>query len=208
MISLSDYSFKATRSIRGAMASTLAERLRALEFTDPTGFRFRFAEVFEDWPSYSSKYVPPSACVLPGSWTYADALMTPTLLEDTWEPHGEAGFGLYKLSEVEVDFEVSLRTDSAAQRDDVMLGLEEAFQSPGLLMDHDIGARYGVLIEMLDYYKQCVRFALQGARMIDGEDAAMREHRDAVFTIRGIAPQVKIGPVQPFKAIVRLDPDC
>jgi hypothetical protein len=205
MIRIEDFSRKATSSAREAMAITLANRLAELEFRDPGGSVFRFASVFYDWPSYSSKYVPPSACVLPGSWVYANALMTPTLCEDTWEPKGESGFGLYKLSELEVEFEVSLRTDSTAQRDTILLGLESAFQPAGLLMTDPQGSRYGLLLPMPEYYGMQARFALQGARVIDDEERAMREQRDAVVVISGQAAQVVVGPVFPLGLTVRLN---
>lgn len=204
----SDYSRVATRDVRSAMAAALADKLAQLEFYNPNPFRFH--AVFDEWPRYMDKFLSPSACVLPGSWRYADALMTPTLCEDTIEPLNPdgtmagAGFALYKLSEVEVDLEVSLRASSTAEREAIILGMEQTFRAPNLLMDEAAGPRYGVVLPLPDYFGVSARFALMGARVIDDEDRAMREQRDAVFTVSAQAPQVTVGPVFPLNMKTRL----
>ena len=207
MFTIAQYSRTATLDLRSAMALSLARFLRDKVFFNPG--QFQFAQVFEDWPSYLKRFVSPSACVLPGSWIYADALMTPHLLEKTVEPMNEAGemlaegFGLYKLSEMEVTLEVSLRASSVAERSSIILGLEDKFRAPRLLMDDAAGPRYGIIVEMPEYYGMCARFALQSARVVDDEDRAMREQRDAVFVISGQAPQVTVGPVAPLSVVIR-----
>lgn len=188
------------------MALALARHLEDQRFYLSTGV-FTFAAVFDEWPSYLDRFVPPSACVLPGAWQYTDWSMTPRLLEDTWEVQGEPGFGLYKLSETEVEFEISMRSSNAAERDAIILGLEESFKAPGLLMDEQQGPRYGIMLPLPEYYGLDARFALQGARVIDDEERAMRENRDAVMTISGQAPQVAVGPVFPLNLRIRLEVD-
>jgi hypothetical protein len=131
------------------------------------------------------------------------------LLEDTVEPRTldgrmtESGFGLYKLSEIEVNLEVSIRAASVTERDAIVLGLEEIFRAPQLLMNEQTGPRYGVLLPLPTYYGVEARFALQSARVLDDEDRAMREQRDAILTISGQAPQVTVGPASPLNMTVR-----
>ncbi len=190
------FSRRATRDLRSSMALALRRHLEGLDFFNPS--LFRFAEVYEEWPSYTSRYVPPAACVLPSSWKYADWSFSPKLLEDTWENTGEQGFALYKLSEVEVEFEVSLRTNSVGERAAIVLGVEESFVAPDVLMDDAAGARYGLILDLPEYYGLSARFALMAGRVIDDEDRAMREHRDAILTISAQAPQAKVAKVSPL----------
>lgn len=188
------------------MALAMRRHLEGLQFFNANG-SFQFAQVFEEWPSYIDRYVPPSACVLPGEWKYSDWAYTEHLLEDTWEVRGEPGFGLYKLAEIECDLEISLRTNSIAEREVIVLGIEESFMANGLLMNDAAGPRYGILLPMPEYYGLSARFALTDARVIDDEERSMREQRDAVLVISGQAPHVKVGPVFPLKLRIRLEVD-
>src|SRR3989442_10911186 len=110
-MTIDQFSRKATRSNREAMALALRRHLETQSFT-LAGGAFTFAQVFDDWPTYISRLVPPSACVLPGSWRYGDWSFSPKLLEDTVEPPvtvdgmAGSGFGLYKTAEVECDLEI------------------------------------------------------------------------------------------------------
>jgi hypothetical protein len=191
------YGRTATRDVRSAAALALRDHLATLTFVNG-GAPFCFAEVFEEWPAYLDRYVPPSACVLPGAWKYGDSNFTPTLLEDTWEPEGESGWGLYKTAELEVDFEVVVGATSPSEREAIVLGVEDAFQAPGLLMDEAQGPRNAIILPLSAYYGLSARFALLSARVIDSEEQAMRERREAIFTIQVQAPKVKLGPVHPL----------
>jgi hypothetical protein len=199
---IDQYSRKATRDVRGAMAMALRRHLEGLHFADPRDFVF--AEVFEEWPSFLERYIPPSCCILPGTTTYADALMTPTLLEDTWEPSGEQGFGLYQLSEIDLSFEVYIRCASVTERNAVMLGIEESFRAPLVLMDMVAGARNAILKPLPEYYNLDCRFSVTAARTIDDQDTSVREARDAIFSISAQAPQVTVGPVYPMNSTVTI----
>lgn len=190
------FSRKATTNLRRAMALALKRHLECLAFENLD--TFQFSAVFDNWPSYLERYVPASACVLPGRWTYGDAYLTPVLLEDTWEPKGELGFALYKTSELEVQLEVSIRTDSVDEREAIILGVENSFVDPDLLMADPAGARYGILLPLPEYYGCNARFQLIGGSVIDDEDRAMRENRDAIMTVRAEASQVVVGPVRPL----------
>lgn len=196
-ISQAQYSRRASRDVRSAIAAAIARHLEAITFFN-SGGAFRLAAVFDEWPSYLDRYVAPSACVLPSSWRYVDALMTPTLMEDTWEVKGEPGFGLYKLSEVDLELEVSMRTSNVVEREQLILGIEESFQAPGLLMNEASGPRYGLILPLPDYYGLTARVSLMDFRVIDDEERAHREQRDAVVRVSAQAAQVKVGPVFPL----------
>jgi hypothetical protein len=205
--SIDQYSRRKTMSARGAMSLALSRFLEQQTFHNPGPFRF--ARVFSQWPSFVDKFVSPSACVLPGEWRYVDALMTPALCPETVEPPSTVpgqmagdGFGLYKLSEVEQDFEISMRASSVGERDAIVETLEEIWHAPGLLMNDASGARYGILLPLPEYFGVDARFSLLSARTIDNEETAIREHRDAVFTLSGQTIQVTVGPVSPLRLTV------
>jgi hypothetical protein len=198
------YGRKATMPAQCALSMALRRHLEGLTF----GINgFSFVQVFDEWPSYMDRFVTPSACVLPSSWDYVDALLSPTLLEDTWEPKGQQGWGLYKCSEIDCTLEVSIRASSIAAREDIMLGVEESFQDTGLLMSEAFGPRYGLLLPLPEYYSMRGRFALKSMRQIDDEDHSMREQRDAVVTVSAQTSQVKVGPVYPLNLTFQLAPD-
>lgn len=198
---LQQYSRRASRDVRGAMALALRRILESLWFDGGTA-PFQFSQVFEEWPSFASKYIPPAACVQPGAWTYDSSNLVPTLMEDTWEPFGQQGFGLYKLTEIAATFELFVRTSTVGERNAIALGLETAFVMPNILMNIWQGARNAVLVDLPEYYGLPARFSLLSARMLDSEDAAIREHRDLIFTISGQAPQVAVGPVFPLNMTI------
>ena len=196
MFTRNQYSRKASRDVRNAAALALARHLAELSF-ELGGQTFGFTKVFDEWPSYAQRYKPPAACVLPSSWSYGAWGLTPTLLEDTWEPTGQQGFGLYKTAELECELEVSIRTTSTAEREAITLGVEDAFHNNKMLMSQ-AGARNSVLLSMPEYYNLPARFSLLRGRTIDDEDHAMREKRDVVLTIGVQASKVKLGPVYPM----------
>jgi hypothetical protein len=202
MISKEEYSRTATQDVRGAMASALAEYVAGLVFQLDDGNTLKFAQVFAEWPSYLNRAVDPSACILPGSWKYGDALLTPTLLESTWEPQGGDGWGLYQTAEAEVELELSFRATNTVERGQLILGLEEAFQHTEVLMNQQ-GAANRIVLPLTTYYGLSARYSLLSGRSIDSEEQAMREQRDAILTISAQAPKVKLGPVHPMSLTIR-----
>lgn len=202
MLAREDYSRKATRDVRSAMASALAAYVAGLSFDLEDGNILKFAEVFSEWPAYLDRNVCPSACVLPGSWKYGDSMLTPTLIESTWEPQGGSGWGLYKTAEAEVELELSLRASSAYERERLILGLEESFHHAEVLMSQQ-GAANRIILPLPAYYGLSARYSLLSGRLIDSEEQAMREQRDAVLTISAQAPKVKLGPVHPMSITIR-----
>lgn len=192
-----EFSRTASMDVRGAMAATLASYIAGLKFEAlDGGTTLQFAEVFDEWPSYLDRAVPPSGCVLPSSWKYGAAVMTPVLIERTWEPKGQAGWGLWKTGEAEVEFEFSFRTTSTAERGKLILGIEDAFQSTS----HEANR---IVLEMPAYYGLDVRYSLLSCRVVDSEDQAMKEQRDAVMTISAQADKVALKPVFPMSLTIK-----
>jgi hypothetical protein len=190
------YSRSASMDVRDAMAMALRRLIEEIRFAGCQETSFQ--EVFDDWPSFLDTEVLPAACILPGSWKYDASSMTPKLLEDTWEPQGMPGWGLYKTAECMGDLQVMVRTNLPAERPKLMRAFEDSFQAPGLLMNTSVGARYGLLRPMPEYYGMDARFALLAGNVLDSEDSALREKRDALFTISAIAAKVQLGPVWPM----------
>lgn len=189
------------------MAATLARHLREVEFPIPSGGSFRFAEVFDVWPRYTDRNVSPAACVLPSSWLYDAARLTPTLLEETWEPQGGVGFGLYKLADITLDFEINIRAPSAPERSAILMGIETAWVDPDVLMNQETGARYGVVLPMPEYWGVCAGYSLKSARILDDAGSSMREQREAIMVVTAQAPQVKLASVRPLRLTVKIDAD-
>lgn len=196
------YSRKRSKSLRAAMAEALQTKLLLARFDRGDGTTFPMAEVYPAWPDPEDHYVYPSAVVLPGSAVYEDSGMTPTLLECTWEPEGQAGFGLYKTSELVATYEIQVRAPTDSERDLLVAGLEDMWIADGVLMDHVDGPRYGILLDLPAYWGITSTFSLQTVRILDNEESAQRQHREAVLSVTGRASQVKLGPVQPMKLTI------
>ena len=192
-----NYSRKATLDARDALALGLKKIVEEIRF--PGFDTDRFAEIYDEWPSFNESMVVPAAAVLPGEFRYADWGDTagPHLIEDTWEPKGLPGCGLYRTAEVVLELQLAIRTNLPAERAVLMRAVEDAFQAPRILMQQD-GARYGLVRAIPEYYGLDGRFALLSGSVIDNEDTAMREKRDAVFTISARIPKVQVGPVWPM----------
>lgn len=208
------YSRTKKRDLRGAMAQALRTYLEGISIPVSDGV-IKFARVFEEWPSYDDKFVAPSACVLPSEAPYVPARLTPTLLEDTWEPQGFQGFGLYALAEIDASFEINIRATSKPMRSAILARMEELWVFPGYDEGDPFGLRpnggeyqspldrYGILLPMPDYYGLTARFALGSQRVIDDQDPAMRNIREATITVTGQGRLVELLPVVPMTARVR-----
>lgn len=199
-----NYSRSATLDIRSAMALALVRKIDAAEFTAQDGTPLRFAEVFDNWPTYQDTYrAPGTACVLPGDMPLEASRLTPSLMEDTWEPAGMPGLALYQLAEVNTSFDIAIKCPSIAERQVFLAGLENMWNHDDLLLD-DAGARYGVSLPLPEYWGVDAVFSLKSVRLQDDENSAMREQREAVITVTGQAPQVVLRRVQPMTLTVRM----
>ena len=188
------FSRKASLDVRDAMANALRKLIEDLQFAGSQANEF--AEVYDEWPSFNEAGVFPAACVMPGDFKYTDSYLTPRLLEETWEPAGQPGWALFKTAELQCDFQLMVRTNLVAERAVLMRAVEDAFQD-GLIQ------RYGRLVPLPTYYGLAARLVLMGGAVLDNEDAAMREKRDAAFTITAYAPKVQVMPVWPMALEIR-----
>lgn len=205
MLPKASYSRKHILSLRAAMAFALTDKLRNTGFSTPGGGLTYLNEVYPEWPDPEDNFVTPAATIMPGTAVYEDAGMTPTLLQETWEPYGQPGWGLYKTSELVVPYTIQIRCPTSAERDVIVAGVEDMWVDDEVLMDHQEGARYGILIDLPQYWGVTATFTLMSMETLDNEDAAMRNHREATFSIMGRAPAVKLGPVQPCKLTIKVD---
>lgn len=164
----------------------------------------RFLALHEDWPSFENSDIVPSACVLPdGDLKYGPSHPTPTLMEDTWEPVGERGLGLYVLSEASRDFELTFRGQTLEERNALKAALETAFEDPAVenatVMMPPTGARYGIVVEMPEYWGLTCRLTLLASRKLDDADTAAKNIHEGRLVLRAEARHVKLGPVSPFR---------
>lgn len=210
MISREMYSRTQSLDLRTAMAAALCRRLQSGTFPGAGGQgTMQMEAAYQEWPSFGDEVVTPSCCVLPdGEGQDVEARLTPSLLEDTWETKGEPGYGLYVLSDYECEFVVKIRAATAAERSAVISYVEQLFvQDPDILIAPVGGNRYGMLARMDEYYQRDCRFGLLGTTVIDDQESAMREQRDAQFRIEAQAQKVRVGIVQPFTLRVTVNPD-
>ena len=208
----SAYSRKQTLGLSDAMAAALVRMLEDAVFPGPGGYgQIKLAVAYAEWPSAPDEYISPAACILPGNaGEDVDGHLMPTLLEDTWEPQGRPGWGLYVLSDYEQDFEIRVRAASTAERAALVAGIEQMFvQDPDqMLIAPQKGNRYGVLVDLPEYFGSQARFGLQFTRVLDDEEASMVEAREVNFTVKAQSKKLRVGLVQPFTVHIEVDPDA
>lgn len=205
------FSRQQTLDLRTSMAVALVRLLQDAVFQGPGGQgTIQLTTAYQEWPSVQDEYVGPAACVLPGEGRDIEGRLIPTLLEETWEPKGFPGWGLYVLSDYESDFQVKVRAASSAERDALIAGMENLFvQEPSdMLIAPAKGNRYGVLLDLPEYFQSQARFGLRATEVLDQEELAMREQREVTFTVMGQAHKLRIGLVQPFTVKVVLQDDA
>lgn len=208
MISREQFSRKQTEDLETAISLALL-RVIDREYPGPGGQGVvRFLQTFEDWPSFESADLTPSAVVLPdGDLMYGPSHPTPTLMEETWEPRGENGLGLYVLSEASREFEVRFRGATTAERNALKAGLETAFEADDVeaasVMIPPTGARYGIVTTMPEYWGMTVRLTLLASSKLDDADTAAKNLNEGRLRVRAEARHVKLGPVPVFKLRVR-----
>jgi hypothetical protein len=207
----SSFSRKQTLGLRESMAAALVRFLQDARFPGPGGFGvIQLAVAYAEWPSATDEYVSPAACVLPGEGRDVDGHLMPTLLEDTWEPQGRPGWGLYVLGDYETDFDIRMRAASVAERNALIAGFEQAFvQDPEqMLIAPDKNNRYGMLLDLPEYFSSQARFGLRSTRVLDDEESSHMEAREVNFTVSAQAKKLRIGLVQPFTIKLVVDPDA
>jgi hypothetical protein len=211
MLRKSEFSRTQTLDLRTSMAAALVRLLQGTVFPGPGGQgAIRIETAFQEWPSYPDEYVGPAAVILPGEGKDVEARLVPNLLEDTWEPLGFPGWGLYVLSDYESEFTVKVRAASAAERDALVAGIEQLFvqDAEQMLIAPDKGNRYGLLLDMPEYFQSQARFGLKSTTVLDDEESAMREQREVAFIVSGQAKKLRVGLVQPFTLKITVDPDA
>ena len=127
----------------------------------------------------------------------------PHLLEDTVIQVGTVlpAFGLYKTAEMLDKFTLAIRATTAAQRSLLKLVVEEAFQTPNIMQDPQ-GQRYWLLLDLPEYWDLQARASLIGGSNSDSDDAAIRNQREATFTVSIQADKVQLGAVYPMALTV------
>lgn len=161
--------------------------------------QIKLAQVFEDWATFQDNFVSPGAVVEPdGELLYGPGQTEPRLMEETWEPQGGVGFGLYVLSEATKDFTLTVRSSNQAERNALKAGIEAAFVDPAVLLAPPLGARYGVVVQVPEYWDLPFTLKLLGSRKPDDAQKAAANIWDAEFRVAVQARHVKLGPVRPF----------
>ena len=196
------YSRKQTLDLETAMGAAV---LRAIdrEYPGPGGEKtIRFRQLFEDWPAFEDNHVGPAAVVLPGNdITYGPTHPTPKLLEETWETPGQAGLGLYELSEATREFDVQFRAATTAERNALKAGLESLFATIGPPPD---GTFNGLQVALTEYWGLTGYVSLLRSRKLDDQETVAKNINEGRITVTVTAPLVALRPVQPFRVRIKL----
>lgn len=219
IFTVEQYSRKQTEDLETSISQAV-QAVLSRSFVGPGGsgvIAIQPDQFFTDWADMNDNFVDPSAAIMPdGELKYGPSHPTPVLLEETWEPPGEQGFGLLELSEASREFEIAVRTGSAAARSALKAGIETAFQDPRGLTELGPGGiigstrtaggdRYGVVVQaMPSYWSLGCRLTLLGSRKIDDSDSASRNIWEARFRVMAEAPHVRLQVVQPMRVKIRL----
>lgn len=200
MISPEQFSRKATEDLETAI-SLAVTRVLSAQFTGPGGAgKIGFTQIFEDWPSFEQAYVFPTATILPDEpLVYGPSHFVPRLLEDTWEPKGAPGLGLYELCEATRDLTLQYRAGTPAERNALKAGIETSFVAPEVTLAPPDGARYGILEVMPEYWGLTVRLALADSQKLDDAESSAQNRWEGRATIKAQAKLVKLAVVQPFR---------
>lgn len=204
MITLEQFSRKATEDLETAISLAVTRTISG-QFTGPGGAgKIAFAQVHEDWPSFEQSYVFPTATILPDEpLVYGPSHLVPQLLEDTWEPRGVPGLGLYELCEASRDLVVQYRAGTAAERNALKAGLETTFVAPQVTLAPFSGMRYGVLVPMPEYWGLTVRLAIADSQKLDDAESSVQNRWEGRATIHAQAKLVKLAIVQPFRVRIK-----
>lgn len=198
------YPRKQTLDVRAAMAQALAQRINDAYYPTQDGQQLQFAEVFSRHPDPEDAWrAPGTACVLPAAYPMEAARLTPSLIECTWEPAGMPGLALYQVAEIVSDFDIQIKCPTDAERGAFIAGLESMWVSDAGMMEPD-GARYGITLNLPEYWGLSATFSLKSVRVIDDAQSAMTQGREAVVTVTGQAAQVVLRHVRPMNLTVRV----
>lgn len=205
MITPEQYSRKQSEDLETSISLAVVQTIGKQQFTGPGGVgKIGFTQVFEDWPSFEQSYVFPTAAILPDApLVYGPSHMTPRLLEDTWEPRGEPGLGLYELCEASRDLTLQYRAGSAQERNALKAGLETSFIVPEVIVAPVQGPRYGVLVIMPEYWGLTVRLAIADSIKLDDAESAVQNRWEGRATIKAQAKLVKLAFVPPFRVRIK-----
>ncbi len=209
-ITLEQYSRKAATDLENGIARAVRAAIEGA-LVQPPGEapRLAFSRVFDTWASYEQDFVAPAACVVPaGALQFVESYSTPCLLEETWEPQGEPGFGLYAVAAAEQEIDVLVRAGSDVERNLLVRALEGLFfekTAEGALLHLPAGARYGRVLTMDDYYQLPVRTSLREVAKGDNEESAQRSAWEARVGLRVQAKEVVLGVVQPFTVTIQAE---
>lgn len=167
--------------------NAIIEFLKGLTFTRYTvstnkPLTFQFSSVNWEWPTPNKELVFPAVTVLdPINEDYAAHSLTPTVLEDTYDPN--TGFVMVKDGEYIAELPVTIWAEDRYQRAAIIEGLEIA-------MNPDI-FRMGIFLPMPMGYGRLARFTMIGFKKLDTAETTFKGRLQTLFRIRVEADYVR-----------------
>lgn len=173
-----------------AIALAVAAYLESLTFTvnvrqlgNPPGAdqRFRFTQVFDEWPDADQELPYPCASVSAANVPFQAHSLAPTPLEETFGvydvPGALAGTVLWKTSELDVELQVDVWTRDIASREAVLAELPGAFAP-------EEGTGRVMLTGTPAYWSLPVRVSMEGYKRIDEPEPVYSHERRALVNLR------------------------
>jgi hypothetical protein len=171
----------ATLDARGAAAEALRCFLAGVEFHRDGGPNmpstpFVLNAVYDAWPGPGTQLDYPCAVVTdPQLQSEGAHNMSPTSLDETWNVYGDCTV-LWKLAELEAEFQVDFFTNDEPTRQAIMAAL------PGAMSPEE--DRYGVVVEGTPrYFDRAVRLTLLSYRRPDTAGAVFDLERRIVCRV-------------------------
>jgi hypothetical protein len=195
----------ASLDVGAAVVRALARLVEGAELRpQAAGGARRFSKVTTEWASFNDRLALPAAAVVaPSEMAYGDALLTPSLLRDTWWPEGRAGWGLYLESEMEQDLGVVVRCATKAERSAAVSAVEDLFTTPS----SPRSMQRAVMAALPEYWGLSAVLSLKSKLVDDDPDKAAQNRWEAAFTVQARAQKVKLDVVNPFLLTIRENVD-
>lgn len=204
-----------TMDARAAAAAAIAAYLFGLEFRKWNGdvltgqvSTFQLRAIRREWPEPNEKLLYPCASIIDyGDVVFDAANFTPVCLEESRDVYGP-GTILWKLDELQADFQIDFWTDDAATREAIAAALPGAFAP---------GEETGVILVGPDrYFRETCRATLISHRRDDDSASAyVRERRlraivrvqIGVLDLRRAAQASYAATVSEIGPVVEIRPD-
>lgn len=166
--------------IRAASMRALRERLETLTWIIE-GKTGQFIKVYDVWPDPNKEFVMPAATALLTSAHLDYSYLAPFEAEE--EIIGEVGNAIFEVGYWTAEVMVDIWTRNPVEMDVIVRAIQDML-APDM-------ERFGLYIELPDYYNQQGRYTYTGERPVLSEDRVMAAIRRTALTLTVEVPYVR-----------------